>query len=284
MQIGPLRRQVLNSIASFEEPLEAKASTDRLMEYYTGKDAFFVLLNPQTEVDAGTCARIETALDALREGNPLQYLLHEAWFYGNPFYVNAHTLIPRPETEELVQWALQDFPSGFAGKGIDLCCGTACIAVTMALMRPQSRWQCVDAFPETLAVAERNIRHYGVPVETCLQDLLAPAFASFGASDYDLLLCNPPYVMESERGDMARKVKDFEPSAALFVPDDQPLLFYKSAVDWAKRHLRKGGAVYFEINERLGERMLQLMQQESLTRLTLKKDLRNKDRMLRIIL
>ncbi len=280
--IALLRRQLLETLSSFENPLEAKAMADRLVEFFTGRDGVSICLHPETEVSDEVERRLMAAVRELEQGMPLQYLLSEAWFYGNAYEVNAHTLIPRPETEELVQWALQDLPAGFSGKGVDVCCGTACIGITMAMQRPQSHWHCVDFFPETLAVAERNIKRYGVQVSCVRQDVLSDTFLRWGDSDYDLLLCNPPYVMEMERDSLPVRVKGFEPAAALFVPDNDPLRFYRAVAAWSKGHVRKGGALYFEINEKLGEETLQLFRAASFSHCELKKDMQHKDRMLKV--
>lgn len=284
LQIAFVRRQVLSKVSEWENSFEAKAITDRLLEYYTGKDPFFILTNPLYEVDESVVIDVEKALESLKKGMPLQYLLSEAWFYGNPYYVNSNTLIPRPETEELVNWALTGCPADFDGKGIDICCGTACIAVSMALMRPKSHWQCVDLFPETLETAEKNIRRYEVNVESVRKDVLDSSFVLFGDNDYDIAICNPPYVMESERNEISSKVKDFEPASALFVPDNNPLLFYHAVAGWAVLHIRKGGALFFEINEKLGNETVQLLKSYQFSNLELRKDMRNKARMVKAII
>ena len=278
MQIKKLSDRLSERLRFLES--EARPALQWLMEYHTGKDAFFVQLNPEAEVEDAVVERLRLAVDELEKGVPLQYVLHEAWFYGQAFHVDENVLIPRPETEELVHWLLQDAAPDSFGKLLDVCTGSGCIALTFALQRPG--WQCtgLDAFDSVLAVARRNAEKLHAAVEWRRCDVLSPVFLQ-EAGAYDVIVSNPPYVMEREKAEMPERVKCHEPGAALFVPDDDPLRFYRAIAAHARKHLVENGSIYLEINEKLGKETVSLLRDCGFTEVELRQDLQGKDRMIK---
>lgn len=259
---------------------EARTSVQWLMEYYTGKDAFFVQLNPEAEVDGETLERLQHAVAALKKGEPLQYVLHESWFYGQAFYVDNRVLIPRPETEELVQWMLQDHAPDSTGNLLDVCTGSGCIALSFVAQRRRWKGMGIDGFASVLDVARINAEKLRLPVEWRLCDVLGVDFKRLGG-EYDVIVSNPPYVMQHEQEKMPDRVKKYEPHAALFVPDEDPLCFYRVIADYSIGHLRPDGALYLEINEKLGAETLALLGECGFTEVELRQDMQGKDRMIK---
>ena len=188
----------------------------------------------------------EEILRRLHEGEPVQYVLEEAWFLSRPFRVTPDVLIPRPETEELVRLILQHrFPSPNP-VGLDLCTGSGCIAISLAL--GGVAMTATDISPKAIAVAKENAERLKVEVKFMEEDLLAVASSAQGESSFDLVVSNPPYVLEREKAEMEPHVLCHEPSLALFVPDDSPLLFYKAIAGMAKVALRPQGLLAVEVN------------------------------------
>ena len=259
---------------------EARPTLQWLMEYHTGKDAFFVQLNPEAEVEDAVVERLLQSVDELEKGVPLQYVLHEAWFYGQAFHVDENVLIPRPETEELVHWMLQDAAPDSSGKLLDVCTGSGCIALTFAAQRPG--WACtgLDAFDSVLDIARRNAEKQHAAVEWRRCDVLSPEFRQVDGT-YSVIVSNPPYVMESEKAEIPDRVKLHEPHAALFVPDADPLRFYRAIAAHARKHLSENGSIYFEINEKLGKETVSLLKDCGFAEVELRKDLQGKDRMIK---
>lgn len=188
---------------------------------------------------------LEGIMSRLYKGEPVQYVLGEAEFCGNAFTVCRGVLIPRPETAEMVQAVAGELSGKSAVSLLDVCTGSGCIAVSLALQLPDAYVEAWDVSDEALSVASGNAVRLGATVNVVWQDALLPPDDS---ARWTAIVSNPPYVMECEKADMARHVLDYEPSLALFVPDDDPLLFYTSIARYAAKALVAGGLLYFEIN------------------------------------
>lgn len=222
---------------------------------------------------------IETIVARLKDHEPIQYILGETEFYGLPFYSVHGVLIPRPETEELVQWIIQE--NQFTAPNIlDIGTGTGCIAVSLRKNIPQATVLACDISPVCLETALRNAELNAVDVTVFEYDILNDR-PEIDFPQLDIIVSNPPYVRESERLHMQKNVLDFEPGLALFVPDESPLLFYERIAGFAVPHLSNGGCLYLEINEALGQECLNMLQEKGLTEVILKKDINGKDRMIR---
>lgn len=225
---------------------EAKAIVRYVLDVGFGLSATDVYCGGAERLPAESALRLGGIIDRLAREEPVQYVLGEAEFAGRMFHVEPGVLIPRPETEELCGWA----GGWLAGRGgrlsvLDAGTGSGCIAVTLALAVPQAEVTAWDVSPVALRVAGDNARRHGAGVRTVMQDMLCPPDDT---RLWDAVVSNPPYICESERADMAQNVLAHEPAEALFVPDNDPLRFYRAVALYARRALKNGGSVFFEIN------------------------------------
>ena len=226
------------------------------------------LMEPKLRIDELQYAQLENAVKRLLEGVPVQYVTGKAWFDGLLFQVNESVLIPRPETEELVQLVteelalkagLEEFSSDKPLRVWDVGTGSGCIAIALAKRFPQAEVKAFDFSGQALETARYNARQNGVQVDFICDDVLNPQ-SEIWKQSVDLVVSNPPYIRESEKAAMEHNVLDHEPHSALFVPDDAPLVFYRQIMALAKPQLKSGSSIWFEINEALGEEMSQLCQ------------------------
>jgi release factor glutamine methyltransferase len=212
----------------------------------------------------------------LLTGEPIQYILGEAPFYGRNFIVTRDTLIPRNETEELVHRILNENPKPRL-RVLDLGTGTGCIPITLALELKDPEVYALDVSVEALEVARQNALNLGANVQFLEGDLLGPApnFALF-----DVLVSNPPYVPLRDQEEMHANVLNFEPHLALFVPDEDPLLFYRAIGSWGQQLLKTGGKLYLEIYENLADELVQLLRSLGYSQVQVHQDLNSKNRMI----
>jgi len=213
--------------------------------------------------------------ERLLTGEPIQYILGEAPFYGRNFIVTRDTLIPRNETEELVHRIIKENPkSGL--RVLDLGTGTGCIPITLALELQAPEVYALDVSLAALEVARKNAAQLGAQVQFLEGDLLG---ATPNLDLFDVLVSNPPYVPFRDQEEMHANVLNFEPHVALFVPDEDPLLFYRAIGSWGQQLLKKGGKLYLEIYEHLSEELVQLLQSMGYTQVNVHQDLNGKNRM-----
>ena len=212
----------------------------------------------------------------LLTGEPIQYILGEAPFYGRNFLVTRDTLIPRNETEELVHRILKENPKPRL-RVLDLGTGTGCIPITLALELKDPEMYALDVSAEALEVARQNALNLGASVQFMEGDLLGviPNLDLF-----DVLVSNPPYVPVRDKGEMHANVLNFEPHLALFVPDEDPLLFYRAIGSWGQQLLKKGGKLYLEIYENLADKLVQLLLSLGYSQVQVHQDLNGKNRMI----
>lgn len=230
------------------------------------------------QLDKSFSDKFTAIIGCLKSGQPLQYILGETEFAGLRFHVNRSTLIPRPETRELVLWAATSLSPG--KKVLDIGTGSGCIAICLAHDCPGIQVTGVDISAEAVATARQNARRNQTGNTTFLQrDILRAEHYSWPV--YDLIISNPPYVRESEKKDMQTHVLDYEPHQALFVPDEDPLLFYRHICAFGQQHLSPQGWLYFEMNEALGTEVATLMENHGYQNVEVKKDFYGKDRMVR---
>ena len=249
-----------------------------VMEKITGLQRVDRLLQKNQPLSSDQKEYWELIRARMLQHEPIQYVLNEAPFMGLLLEVNRHTLIPRPETEELVSWVLDDHPEKNI-RVLDAGTGSGCIA--MALKQQQPSWEITagDLSLEALQVAAKNAARYQLHMHFAEMDMLNPQDPGWGGK-YQVIVSNPPYIPSKDEASIATHVKAFEPTAALFVPDENPLQFYKALVAAAPLHLEKGGWLYVEINDGLGEATLQLFQ-NSEWQAELRKDLQGNNRMIR---
>ena len=233
---------------------------------------------PFTPKDGGTAETVlEAAARRLEAGEPLQYLLGEAEFYGRRFRVGEGVLIPRPETEELVAWIARNEKGPV--RMLDIGTGSGCIAATLALEIPDAEVYAADISDRALEVAAGNALELGARVVFRRADALKELAEAF-PEPFDVLVSNPPYVPESDRAGMHTNVRDHEPALALFVPDDDRIRFYRAIARAGQRMLRPGGRLYFEIYEHAAEEVIRMLDEERYTGTVLRRDLFGKPRMI----
>ena len=211
----------------------------------------------------------------LKNSEPIQYILGESDFFGLAFYVNGSVLIPRPETEELVQWVLESAENKPI-KILDIGTGSGCIAVTLAKKLPSAEVHAWDISEDALEVARRNAERNGVKVIFVKRDMLLEPVSD---EKFDIIVSNPPYVTEVEKTEMQENVLNFEPHLALFVPDDNALVFYEKIADFALTNLNKDGKLFFEINRAKGADIAHLLEEKGFTNIELRKDISGNERM-----
>lgn len=215
------------------------------------------LMDPKLRITEEQEARLAQAVNDLLQGRPVQYVTGKAWFDGLPFQVDESVLIPRPETEELVQKVSAGIPSDRPLRIWDIGTGSGCIAIALAKRFPLAKVIALDVSEAALETARQNALLNGARVEFILDDVLHPQSEVWN-QPVDLVVSNPPYIRESEKAAMESNVLDHEPHTALFVPDEDPLLFYRQILQLAQSRLNPQGMVWFEINEALGEEMVRL--------------------------
>lgn len=259
---------------------EAKALFSLAAEHVLALSPTRLRMERDTDVTFIHEQQLLSILNDLQLGKPLQYILGEAHFYGLVFKVNEHVLIPRPETEELVDWIIADSTLQLTVDGfkiLDIGTGSGCIPVTLKKHLPKAQVSTLDVSAEAIAVARQNAMQNGVEVDFIEADIL-----SFKSElKFDVIVSNPPYIRLLEQEEMHDNVLANEPHLALFVSDEDPLIFYKAIASFAQTNLNPGGKLYFEINEYLGEETVNMLDAKVFKNIELRKDMQGKDRMVR---
>lgn len=234
-------------------------------------------LRKHEQLDKSFINKFLQILEELKTDRPIQYILGETEFSGLCFKLNKNTLIPRPETEELV---IRVIDSGLSAPArlLDIGTGSGCIAIALAKQVGGLQAEGVDISPEAVRQAKENARINGVTVDFYVRDILRWKEEEWPV--YDVIVSNPPYVRFSEQRFMHDRVLKFEPGRALFVSDEDPLLFYRTIADFAKSHLRSGGTLFFEINEAMGDEMVSLLSEMGYGEVKIEQDIHGKDRIL----
>ena len=244
------------------------------IDFIFGYDRSECIINSDKEISIDISDKINQIIYALKENIPIQYILGEAEFYGLKFKVNEHTLIPRPETEELVEWILEhEFTSV-----LDIGTGSGCIPIAVKKNK-NVEISAIDVSDSALLVAKENAKLNEVEINFSNQDILN----TDNLMRVDVIVSNPPYVLEKEKDLMLNNVLDNEPHLALFVSNENPLLFYKKIAELAYVSLSKNGLLFFEINESFGSEIVELLNYIGFVDIELKKDINEKDRMLKAI-
>lgn len=231
-------------------------------------------------LDEAQLTRWNFLLQSLSAQVPIQYLLGKTEFFGLTFEVSSSVLIPRPETEELVQWILSEAEHLENPTILDIGTGSGCIPITLAKNLPKAQVSAIDISEDALQMARKNARINQVSVAFIQQDILQTEKLN---NTYNIIVSNPPYVRELEKAEIRPNVLEHEPHLALFVPDDDPLKFYRKIAELALVHLHPKGLLFFEINQYLGTQTLQLLQEMGFESVELRKDLYGNDRMIRSV-
>lgn len=244
---------------------------------------------PEDDVPPEALEKLGSILAELKTGKPVQYILGSTEFYGLTFLVNPAVLIPRPETEELVEWALQTVGSLQLAVGsngnplriLDIGTGSGCIAISLKKNLPDAEVTAVDISAEALQTAWQNAVINEVEVNFIQDNILN---SEIEHPNFEIIISNPPYVTLHDKTLMHANVTDFEPHTALFVPEGRPLLFYDAIAGFATQNLVPGGLLFFEINEAFGQETIELLKQKGFTNIELRQDMSGRDRMIKAVL
>lgn len=249
--------------------------------YVTGENTAHYMLYNADEPTKTTSAQLLSILKELQTGRPIQHILGVSDFYGLRLMVNEHTLIPRPETEELVEWIVREYQHREQLSILDVGTGSGCIALALKKKLPQASVDAIDIHAETIAVARSNASNLQLNINFIQADILEWDSFMQAKQRYDIIVSNPPYITPSEQKDMHDNVLLFEPHSALFVEEQAPLLFYDVIADMGRAHLIAGGSLYFEINQYLSRETCELLSKKKYQKVTLRQDLNCVDRMIK---
>jgi len=286
MTLSDLKTKMQSVLAIVYEQTEIDSFFYILIDYKLGLSKMDFLLNPNTVLDDKDVLFFESAIQKLKEEQPIQYILGETEFYGLPFKVTENTLIPRPETEELVDWIVKDCSHYEEERRsnlsiLDIGTGSGCIPISLAKNLTNSLVTTVDVSEEAIEIAQQNAKRNEVSVGFVNDSILDPKIVNDSKNVFDVIVSNPPYVRNLEKQEIKKNVLDYEPHLALFVEDDDALLFYRKITEFALKHLKKEGALYFEINQYLGEETVKLIKDLGFGTVELRKDMSGNDRMIK---
>ena len=277
MQVA--KNLIVNQLSSIYPKPEIESISKLILEKVTGLSPIQVLLNRNKTISAPNLAQIKEIVYRLTQFEPIQYILGETEFYGSLFKVNPSVLIPRPETEELVDWIINDYKH-LSPSILDIGTGSGCIPISLVKNLPGASAFGWDISRKALKVATQNALINQVKVKFQCVDLLKTTNLNSNPG-YAIIVSNPPYVTTSEKDLMQKNVTQFEPHIALFVADSDPLIFYRKISDLGIKYLNAGGHLYLEINEKLGSETVELLASKGYTNILLKKDINGKDRMIK---
>jgi release factor glutamine methyltransferase len=266
-----LIQQITEAISTHYDAAEARAIAFRCLDVGWNLSSMDIILKKEVDLPADWSSR----LARLASGEPLQYVMGKTYFRDHLFAVNSETLIPRPETEELVDLVLAHAPEN--ARVLDVGTGSGCIPISLKLERPSFQVEAWDISEGALEMARQNAETLQAAVSFKLQDIFA---WSNSIGSWDVIVSNPPYVTEGEKKEMANHVLDFEPHLALFVPDDDALKYYEALADFAIERLSNGGYLCLEINQYFGTQTVELLFSKGFQEVQLKKDFKGNDRMI----
>lgn len=282
MLLKDYKKKFIANLESLFDPMESESFFFLILDYLHQMKRVDLALQPDFEISDNQLFKWNEILSQLKKEKPIQYILGETEFYGLRFLVNENTLIPRPETEELVQWIIESQNKSSQEITIlDIGTGSGCIPIAIKKNLSNANVSAIDVSKEALLVAERNALLNEVAIHFIHQDILqTEALKTF----YDVIVSNPPYVRDLEKEEIKKNVLDYEPHLALFVTNEDALLFYRKIAQLAKHSLTPNGYLFFEINQYLGLETVSLLQDLGFQNVTLKKDIYGNDRMIRCTL
>ncbi|WP_396138231.1 peptide chain release factor N(5)-glutamine methyltransferase [Flavobacterium sp.] len=290
MLLKQYKSHFFNTLKNSQDEQEIESFFFILTEYLHNLKRVDVALNPNFELSDAAIEKWNTILTELQQEKPIQYITGEAWFYGLRFEVNENTLIPRPETEELVEWILNspNIHHTSPNNILDIGTGTGCIPISLKANVPQANVSAIDVSEKALEVAKRNAVLNKVEINFIQANILEvedlsklPSSISHHPSSYNIIISNPPYVRNLEKQEIKKNVLDYEPHLALFVEDTDALLFYRKIAQLALKNLTPNGLLFFEINQYLGKETVELLENLGFKNIELKKDIYGNDRMVK---
>lgn len=283
MTLNEARTVLTKELNKIYDADELKNIVALVLEYVTTMPRTEQSKSKLSYLTCGQLESIDSITERLKRNEPIQYVLGEAWFAGLKFKVNKNVLIPRPETEELVDWVVKESQkSEVESKILDVGTGSGCIAIAIKKKLPDTNVSAIDVCSEALFTASENAIEHNAEIAFVLFDFLdEEKWKELG--QFDIIVSNPPYVKQNEKDAMHVRVKEFEPHLALFVPDNDALLFYRKLSDFSLKHLKAGGSLFVEINESLGDAVVNLFRSAGFAHIELKKDMQGKERMARAV-
>ena len=290
MLLKQYKSHFFDALKNSQDEQEIESFFFILTEYLHNLKRIDVALNPNFKLSDEEVKKWNAILAQLQQEKPIQYITREAWFYGLKFEVNENTLIPRPETEELVEWIIESWKLG-AGSWksenqkrinvLDIGTGTGCIPIALKANLPQANVFAIDVSEMALEVAKRNAELNKVEVNFIQANILEVEDLSQLPSSYNIIVSNPPYVRNLEKQEIKKNVLDYEPHLALFVEDTDALLFYRKIAQLTIKNLSPNGLLFFEINQYLGKETVELLENLEFKDIELKKDMFGNDRMIK---
>lgn len=279
MTIHEARQRLLFQLYDLYDSREAANIADLVMEKITGWMKIDRVINKHLPLNVQQSGLLEQYSRELGQGRPVQYVLGEAWFMGAKFYVDERVLIPRPETEELLEWLIKS-NRGKSLNILDIGTGSGCIPIGLKLNLPSCQVHSCDISTAALEVATKNAAAHNTVIHFHETDILnRDAWSNLPQSE--IIISNPPYVPEKDKENMNRNVLFFEPHTALFVPDSDPLLFYRAIAEFGRQKLSTNGEVYLEIHEDLSPEVQNALSEAGYREIETRKDLQGKERMIR---
>jgi len=277
MTVAELKIHFEKKLKSLYSPEEIKNFYFEVITYLLKVSKLLILSQPDKKIEEKVEERAETIIERLKKREPLQYILGQVHFYGLTLAVSPAVLIPRPETEELVDWIIRDLKDQKINIA-DICTGSGCIALALKQNLPKASLTAIDISPEALEIAKKNALNLNLDVNLIKADAL-----NFKPNlNFDVIVSNPPYVLPEEKQTMDDNVLLYEPHLALFVPENDPLIFYRSIGNYAKS-LHHNITLYFEMNETKGDELKGLFKELGFKNIEVRKDINGKDRMLKCI-
>ncbi|MEI7508004.1 MAG: peptide chain release factor N(5)-glutamine methyltransferase [Flavobacterium sp.] len=289
MLVKSYKAKFLQELSLLYDEMEIESFFYNVLESFHNLKRIDLALNPDMEIEAIQLPRWETVLNELKKQKPIQYILGETEFYGLPFLVNKNTLIPRPETEELVEWIVIESKKSIVEKLkiLDIGTGSGCIAISLAKNLPNAAVFAIDVSGEALIIAKKNAEVNEAVINFIATDILSidnlnqlTSQNSQLTTTFDIIVSNPPYVRNLEKTEIKPNVLEYEPHLALFVEDNDALLFYRKIAQLANKSLSENGKLYFEINQYLGKETIALLEGMGFKNIVLKKDIYGNDRMI----
>lgn len=274
------RNNFIEKLLPLYDVLEAESFFYMILEDFHQMKRIDLALNPTFVFSEEEVAKWNSVLEKLEKEIPIQYILGNAHFYGLEFEVNENTLIPRPETEELVEWIIKNNSKieGFKDlKILDIGTGSGCIAISLAKNLPDAKVFAIDVSEKALETAKRNALKNDANVTFLFKNILETEDLE---QQFDIIVSNPPYVRNLEKEEIKKNVLDYEPHLALFVEDNDALIFYRKISELAQKNLTENGQLYFEINQYLGTEMIYLLEAKNFATIELRKDIYENDRMI----
>lgn len=274
----PVLHEIRDALKGYYPDSEALALAKMLLVEVFGFSTLELYGGKDKEFSEKHRSVLDEMIRRLQKNEPIQYMIGIESFFGLTFEVNPNVLIPRPETQELVSWIIEDYQSDESIRILDIGTGSGCIPVSLAKQLSKAEVESWDISEGALEVASRNCERNGVKVLLRQKDVLKSIPEG---NLYDVIVSNPPYITNKEKAEMEANVLDWEPSLALFVPDGDPLLFYRKIAQLGCDMLKEGGSLYFEINRAYGEETILMLKELGYARIELKKDSWGNDRMIK---